>query len=542
LNVPALAVHVQNLQKYLLFTLLYEKDSIMKRSLLLTLPMVCAWFAIPPLFNWAQEDRGSVWATTDSVRPVYTETFDLTLHPKAEPVPALKYKFLPDSFERNQANAALLYLKAEGFLEQNASRRKLYEMEREAAAKAEAEKVTIGDLPPHSYLETPPSKYPINEVKEYLKLTAFQTSLLEQAWLRDRFEMDRQVKVSKNPFAILLPEVQGIRDVARVQSIRCRLAIAENRIEDAIKIVGQQYAMARHIGQDDFLVSALVGCAIQGIVSEDLYYLVQHPDCPNLFWAASQLPKQLIDWDRCLAFEFHWIDLQFAMLQKVNTQPRPDDFWQQFITEFADGMKANNVFYWSGIDAGDVSKAPSDPRAEVESHIASNYSAAKEFLVSRSIVGSDKIDAYAKAQVFFMAMKYYHELHRDEIFKWCHMPLHEGKPQIAEIDKRTEDKKQPEFTRLVEFHINAGAVRSAQTRSLHRMLLVQAVEGIRMYGAAHDGKLPEALADLPYPLPPDPASGQPFLYAKKGETATITTLPAGHVRVELNIRFAEPPK
>ncbi len=109
--------------------------------------------------------------------------------------------------------------------------------------------------------------------------------------------MDRQVKDSKNPFAILLPEIQGIRDVARKQSMRCRLAIAENRVSDAIKIIGQQYALARHIGQDDFLVSALVGCAIQGIATADLFYLVQHPDCPNLFWAASRLPKPLIDWN-----------------------------------------------------------------------------------------------------------------------------------------------------------------------------------------------------------------------------------------------------
>lgn len=498
----------------------------MKRILCLTLTTVCAWVAIPALFNWAQENK-----TADEAPKIHTETFDLTLYPKAEPVPALKYKFLPDAFERNSGNAASLYLKAMGFLEQNTVRKKLYELEGEKPGR---------ELPPRIYLDVPPSKYPIDEVKEYLKLTAFQSPMLEQAWLRDRFEMDRQVKDSKNPFAILLPEIQSFRDIARDQSVRCRLAIAENRIDDAIKIVGQQYAMSRHVGQDDFIVSALVGCAIQGFATEDVYYLVQHPDCPNLFWAASRLPKPLIEWEHCLASESHFVDLQFAKLQQVNTQPRSDAYWQEFITEFADEMKTNGVFYWSGVDAGDDSKVPSDPRAEIESHVASNFAAAKEFLVQQSIVSSDKVDSYPKAQIFFLAMKHHFEQSCDELFKWTNVALHQGNQQIEAIEKKNTDRTRPEFTRLSEFLFAGHAVRSIQARSIQRMLLIQAVEGIRLYGAAHDGKLPESLADLPYPLPADPASGQPLIYAKKGNAATITTATAGTVRVELNIRFAEP--
>jgi hypothetical protein len=509
----------------------------MKRMLFLALTTVCGWLVIPNMFNWAQESKPA-----DSAPKIHTETFDFTLYPKAEPVPALKYKFLPDSFERNSGNAALLYLKAEGFLEQNSARKKLFEIEAAAEAKAQAEKVDSGDLPPLSYLDIPPSKYPIEEVKEYLKHTAFQPPILEQARLSDRFEMDRQVKLSKNPFAILIPEVQGIRDLARKQSIRCRLAIAENRIEDAIKIVGQQYAMARHLGQDDFLVSALVGCAIQSIVTEDLYYLVQHPNCPNLFWAASRLPMPIIDWERCLSSEYHLVDLQFAKLQQVNTQPKSEAYWQEFITEFADEMKANRVFYWSGNEMGVESQLSLDPRVEIQKHVSSNYAAAKQFLIQQSIVSPDKIDAYPEAQVFFLAMKHHFEQSRDELFKWTSVALHQGNQQIEAIEKKNSDRTRPEFTRLSEFLLAGHSVRAVQARSLHRILLIQAVEGIRLYGAAHDGKLPESLADLPYPMPADPASGQALLYSKKDDSATITTVPAGNLRVVLNVRFAQPQK
>ena len=46
-------------------------------------------------------------------------TKELTLHPTAEPKPALKYQLLPDDFAALPGNAAIFYLKATGFLEQD---------------------------------------------------------------------------------------------------------------------------------------------------------------------------------------------------------------------------------------------------------------------------------------------------------------------------------------------------------------------------------------------------------------------------------------
>ncbi len=151
---------------------------------------------------------------------------------------------------------------------------------------------------------------------------------------------------------------------------------------------------------------------------------------------------------------------------------------------------ANGVFYWSGNEMGDESKSQSDPRIEIQKHVSSNYAAAKEFLVERSIVSPDKIDAYPKAQVFFLAMKHHFDQARDELFKWTNVPPHQGNQQIEAIEKKNTDRTRPEFTRLSEFLFAGHAVRAAQARSLQRMLLIQAVEDIRLYGAAHDGKLP----------------------------------------------------
>ena len=81
------------------------------------------------------------------------------------------------------------------------------------------------------------------------------------------------------------------------------LSMAEGRIEDAMAIIGQQLALSRHLGQDEFLVSNLVGIAIAGIAWNDLLYLVQHPECPNLYWALSVLPRPLVDTRHAMSVE-----------------------------------------------------------------------------------------------------------------------------------------------------------------------------------------------------------------------------------------------
>ena len=47
-----------------------------------------------------------------------------------------------------------------------------------------------------------------------------------------------------------------------------------------------------------------------------------------------------------------------------------------------------------------------------------------------------------------------------------------------------------------------------------------------MYAADHDGKLPDRLADVSVPVPPDPFTGKPFRYAvEEGATAHLRGSP-----------------
>ncbi|HEX5269924.1 MAG TPA: hypothetical protein VFW33_05535, partial [Gemmataceae bacterium] len=69
-------------------------------------------------------------------------------------------------------------------------------------------------------------------------------------------------------------------------------------------------------------------------------------------------------------------------------------------------------------------------------------------------------------------------------------------------------------------------VYGAAARLDRRIAALRCVEALRLYAAAHDGKLPVALADVKeVPIPDDPMTGKPFAYKVDGDTATITAGP-----------------
>ena len=78
----------------------------------------------------------------------------------------------------------------------------------------------------------------------------------------------------------------------------------------------------------------------------------------------------------------------------------------------------------------------------------------------------------------------------------------------------------------------AKAVRPFAARQATRI-----IEALRMYAAAHEGRLPRKLNDLTVPVPIDPVTGQPFTYALRDDTAVIEgpPLPGVVLRVEVKV-------
>lgn len=474
---------------------------------------------------------------TDEATGIQTHSKELTLHPQAEPKPALKYRLIPDEFDLLEGNAALYYLKAMGFFEQTVAQERLREFHKAGRARAEEQKVDMMDVAPNSYLKMAPDKLPIEEVTRYLDITHFQRPYLEEARRLRSFSLDRNIRQVDNPIGYLLPEMQAMRELARTQSIRNRLAIAEGRIDDAVTILGQQTALAKHLGSDEFYVSALIGAAIQSVAWNDALYLIQQPDAPNLYWAFASLPIPLIDMRRAHAFERQFLFEQVKMLRDVDETPRPAGYWQTFI----DGL----VPQLRELDYGGLKLQSMDDfdlqRASIVAFVAASYPGAKRYLIEEGAIALETIDAYPTAQVVFLAVKKFYEEMRDEYFKWNYLPVSQASSAVRKLESQFHSK----LARLGwpgkmvnELLPAPGAVRKAQGRVEQCIALIQTVEAIRMYGAVHGGKLPDSLNELPVPVPSDPFSDGPLSYELSGDSAVLSGRAAGQIRYRLVLKFA----
>ena len=505
--------------------------------------LLTAIVSAPPSANGEPAKEGGWLTERDKQTGILVKTMEMTLHPQNEPRPALKYRLLPDEFDTVDGNAAVYYLKAMGFLEQNPARDRLSEVYAEAAERARNEDKSYGEVPPYVWQKMKPEELPLDEVKQFLKLTSFQPWFLKEAARRRRFDLDRNLPEVEDPIAYLLPEVQSMRGLARMQAIRCKVAIAEGRIDDAIAILGQQYAMARHLGQDEFIVSTLVGIACAGIAWDDALYLVQHPDAPNLYWAFASLPRPLVDVRHALAVERQFVYLQFKVLREVDESPRPIGYWQDFLDRLIPqmGTLADDFgMPWAKDD-------PETARVKLVGFVAAAYPGAKRYLIEDCGLPREQVEAYPTAQVVFLAAVRYYDEARDDYFKWAQLPYWQAR-------SKTRGLRPKDFVRVKADHVGWSsapaqlllpailAVRTAVARNEQTLALVQTVEAIRMYGAAHDGKLPATLDDLPVPAPLEPFNGKPLDYRYHGRYAVLNGHDMPGLRYRLILRFAEKAK
>jgi hypothetical protein len=75
------------------------------------------------------------------------------------------------------------------------------------------------------------------------------------------------------------------------------------------------------------------------------------------------------------------------------------------------------------------------------------------------------------------------------------------------------------------------SVRDAQVRLEREIASLRVIEALRIYAAAHDHQLPAKLADITeVPIPPNPATGQPFVYRLENNTAILELPPSDGIR------------
>jgi len=428
-------------------------------------------------------------------KPGDTEVRKLTIHPAAEPIPALKYQLLPGLMERTPGNAAALYNRILIQLDD--------QLTEDAEKKIDGWQGTEGELP-------------IAEVRDVLKPLEPLLNELAVAARRDSCQWDIPFGKGKNPFTVVLPELQKQRKLARILYVQTRLAIQEGRYDDAVELLKTGFAFARDIGNGPTLIHGLVGIAVSNILMQQVEELSQHAGAPNLYWALAAMPRPLIDLRRGLETEMHILDLWMPDLQDPESAGDDPAFWEAKLNEVTAGVR----------DMVGGTEPEAGYRAVLTLMALKGYPKAVEYMVSRGH-SREEVAAMHAARVLLTATIENYRRQRDAAFKWHFLPFQEARQGVsdweAQFAREGHDNEVFPLASMILPAIGAGKLAVARH---HRSLeATRFIEAVRIHAAA-TGSLPLRAEEITaVPVPTDPVWGRPFDVRRDGDTLVIESAP-----------------
>lgn len=427
----------------------------------------------------------------------------MTVMPAAEPVPALKYRFVVPMHERKPGNAATQYLRAyaDDLLRTWRHWRKEYG---EPIDDWCGTKVPVEDLP-------------LEDVKKVAGSfsTTFESYIGPATHCRrcdwGLEEMDLR---GMETIQYMLPDTQNSREICRALALTTRLAIAEQRYEDAIEFIRMNYQLGQDIGKQRFLVSNLVGIAEVGVANKTVIDLIGAPNSPNLYWALSQLPRPIIPMHESMNLEMSLGLRMFPELLDAESVEHTAEEW----TAIVKAMINNLVTFEQELGGF---RLPDD---ELLAHLSVAgvsliaYPAAKKRLIE-SGKEAKEVERMSVAQVLIIdATREYQRL-ADEHEKWSYVPYIQAKNRMRRAEREIAGKfPQAGFGNLLaSFLLPAvNAARNALERTEWEMAALRTIEAIRMH-AAETGELPTSLDDIRVvPVPLNPVTGNSFIYQRMG--------------------------
>jgi hypothetical protein len=444
----------------------------------------------------------------------------LTVSPARPPEPSLQYRMLPGPQELTPGNAASLTYRTEALLVENGSLRRL-----------------IGSVQWVDWQAVPHKELPREEVHDKLRTAAILLRELDRAaHCRD---CDWQLAGRPEGIALLLPEVQGLRELANVLAVRVRYEAALGHYAEAVEGLQTGYALARHLAQAPSLIHVLVGAAIAQIMNRQLEELLEQPGAPNLYWALAVLPRPFLDLQPAIQEDEPMLERSLPFAKRLEQEPMT-------AAEIETAQKQIRQL------TGRFGSGPTNVAQDVVQawHYGATYAEAKRALIKQGMPA----EQLAAMPVFQVASLYALREYRrawEEYTKWFAVP---GGWHEAGYD-RSKRQYQEAALRLDvlffggEFRADVPPPRLervglASERVDRRFAGLRCVEAIRLYAAGHDGKLPAALADITdVPAPPDPVTGKPFVYMVQGDKAKLDSpaptgqeFPYQRVRYEITLR------
>ncbi len=444
-------------------------------------------------------------ASTALVADDDLEVIKLSVTPAGAPRPQLRYRFSPAARQLADGNAAAMYYRAIVVLQQDDRDNK------------EMTKV-------YDWLDLPIGELPRDEGRR--TMSRFRGVLDEARLAGRRKRVDWDLPLAEQGVATLLPEIQEMRELARLMTVEARLAILEGDYANASRVLENMYTMGEHLSEAGTLVSMLVGLAAQGSANEEVANWIAQPGSPNAYWALTSLPSSTDRLATSIESEDMWIrgSIPYAdLLDQAILTPQQLEHVAHEIGSLMD-TKWNNLGFRVEFNSGETRDVRMPARVALLPLMLRAYPVCKRQLLE-SDVDRELIEAMDPMQVVLLRwVQVYREL-LDEMVVWSrHTPV-ETREAFKQVDDRLRSLHSRPEAVLANLMLPAVSSSSrAVLRIEQRIAMLRVVEAVRLYAASHDGRLPATLGDIKeVPVPLDPTTGGPFVYRLDGEAAVLSS-------------------
>lgn len=445
-----------------------------------------------------------------------TKEVSVAITPAAIPKAALENPLLPPRLETTRGNAALLYLRAATMVSNLKS-----EM-------AEFRK-KFG-----KYLDSPADEFAIEDARKDVEPFASALSEIRLAARRRQCEWQLPIEESGTQlYYVELPEMQALRDLARVLAVRIRIATHGGRINDAIDGLQTGFSMGQQVADAPFLINSLVGVAVLETMSQRVLELAQTENSPNLYWSLTSLPRPLVDMRQSMQFESESAMMVFPELARAETvsgEASRVDF-ENFVNRFeklaVDSTNTDGPEYQLRkrlIDMLNDEASMKDVRTFLETEGGFSKEAIAKMVPTQAVM--------IRERILFTRL-------RDGLFVHSFLRFDQAQPGFDAWGDRyrhlqKEGKGLPLVALLLPGLDKACGVRARLQRRVEQL---RVIEALRAYASANDGTLPNALSDLTLPISENPADGKPFEYSLKDEKATLRTDDGTRFQIHYGIRI-----
>lgn len=441
------------------------------------------------------------------------EVIRLTVTPAAAPMPAFKYRLVTPDLDLHPGNAAPFYYRA--FIE--------------LSGPLQRTRKDFGEDEFDSWIRIPLGELPLDKVrKAESQLSWIIDQHIVQATSLRNCDWQLNVESLRGPDTIsfLLPEFQESRQLGRLLLLRTRLQIAERRYQDAIDTMRMNYRLAVDTANVPLFVCGLVGIAEAELANGALRELIAQPDSPNMYWALAELPQPLVELGPAMRFEMGIGPRIFPFIHHAESTERAPEEWNRLYREAVQDFAK----------VGDTRFGQLSPHAAGvvgTGYALVGYPHAKRWLIEQGF-DREHVEQMAVGQVIAIYSERIYQQFADELETLWYMPFWESRIRQAQAYKQLQNasplggSENREILPIADSLLPAlVSARGAQVRLEREIAAMQVIEALRMYAAAHDGKLPESLDDIhEVPVPMNPATGKSFEYRLDEETAIIALPPS----------------